>query len=142
MATGTKPHGPAFKPRFKWEVWGHERWTYLFCRGGAGREPCAMFEKRARPAWYMDSDFCKAFEGCIHDVDVEVACPRRDEVSARLHAMAVARVKAAAKEKHEYEAAHPREKAPKPKPKTHEEQIADALNSMPEGPSWDYSDLF
>ncbi|NMC07078.1 MAG: hypothetical protein GYA24_17815, partial [Candidatus Lokiarchaeota archaeon] len=72
----------------------------------------------------------------------EMACPRREELSARLHADAVARKKAKAKAKHEYDAAHPRVKEPKPAPLTPEQQIAAALKAWPEDAPSDYSDLF
>lgn len=78
----------------------------------------------------------------MHQMDVEKKCPRQDELSARLHAEAVARKKAKAKAKHEYNAAHPRVKEPASAPVTREQQIADALKAWPEVTPSDYSDLF
>ncbi|NMC06242.1 MAG: hypothetical protein GYA24_13585 [Candidatus Lokiarchaeota archaeon] len=131
-----------FKPRFTWETFRHDKWTFLFCHGGREMVPCPMFEYRKPAEWHMASDFCKATGACIYRMDVEMACPRREELSARLHADAVARKKTKAKTKHEYDAAHPRVKEPAPAPMTREQQIAAALKTWPENSPSDYSDLF
>ncbi|NMC03572.1 MAG: hypothetical protein GYA24_00095 [Candidatus Lokiarchaeota archaeon] len=142
MTTMTTMTTTTFKPRFKWEIFHHGRWTYLFCLGGPAMQPCPLYEERRPAEWHMPSDFCKATGACIHDMDVAAYFPRRDEISARLHADAVARRKAEAKARREHDAAHPRVQEPKSNPVTREQQIADALKAWPEDAPSDYSDLF
>ncbi|NMC07328.1 MAG: hypothetical protein GYA24_19090 [Candidatus Lokiarchaeota archaeon] len=64
-----------FKPRFTWETFRHDKWTYLFCRGAPTMDACPMFEYRKPAEWHMASDFCKASGASIHHEDVEATCP-------------------------------------------------------------------